>query len=253
MDADIITSAPHPSELAPAPRAAPFAIDARLALVALARMVRARARVLYVLARGKAHSSQGPRAPRPSQVAGAAGAETSARAASAQPAVVPPGAIAAGAIPAAQPAAAAAAHVLRVRARLAPAEQARFDQLVRDRAGEALVAALLRRDEEEALELARRELARTEQISPATVARQIGRLRAHLATADFDRVIARLPHLSGEELVALAGHLRVMDAGSAALLLRAYLAVSRACPASAPSASWETRGAGPAATGAGPS
>jgi hypothetical protein len=121
-------------------------------------------------------------------------------------------------------AAAAAAHVLRVRARLTEAEQRLLDDLLRDGQIEQVLAMLVHRPEHEALELLRRQLGTIEPVvSAASLARQIGGVRGQLTNEEYDRLIMRLPHLSSDEQQVLHSHLRAMTPADAAMLLRSYL------------------------------
>ncbi|HWU86162.1 MAG TPA: hypothetical protein VN253_02760 [Kofleriaceae bacterium] len=123
---------------------------------------------------------------------------------------------------------AAAAHVLRVRTRLSEAEQRLFDDLLRDGALEDLLAQLVRRTDDEALELLRRRLGTPEPVvTIASLARLIGSLRAGLTSEEYDRIIMRLPHLSLDEQRSLHAHLRTMTPVDAAMLLRGYLVPAR--------------------------
>ena len=124
---------------------------------------------------------------------------------------------------------AATAHVLRVRARLSEAEQRQFDDLLRDHALEQVLAMLVRRTEQEALDVLRSQLGTLEPaVTIASLARLIGSLRAGLTNEEYDRIIVRLPHLSPEEQRSLHAHLRTMTPVDAAMLLRGYLVPSRA-------------------------
>lgn len=120
--------------------------------------------------------------------------------------------------------AAATAHVLRVRARLTLAEQQLLDDLVRDGAIEQVLAMIVHRSEDEALDILRRQLGTVEPVvSAASLAREIGGVRGELTNEEYDRVIMRLPHLSSDEQQALHSHLRAMTPADAAMLLRSYL------------------------------
>lgn len=119
---------------------------------------------------------------------------------------------------------AATAHVLRVRALLSEAEQRLFDDLLRDQALEQVLAMLVRRTEQESLEILRRQLGTLEPVvTIASLARLIGSLRAGLTNEEYDRIIMRLPHLSPDEQRSLHAHLRTMTPVDAAMLLRGYL------------------------------
>lgn len=118
---------------------------------------------------------------------------------------------------------AATAHVLRVRSRLSAQEQRLFDDLLRDRTIEQVIASLLRRTEDDALEVLRRQLGTEQVATPAVLARMIGAVRDALSNDEYDRIIMRLPHLSLDELTALRAHLRDMGPHEAADLLRSYL------------------------------
>jgi hypothetical protein len=118
----------------------------------------------------------------------------------------------------------AAAHVLRVRARLTPREQRLLDGLLRGRAIEQVLAMVVHRTEDEAVEILRAQLGTVEPIvSAASLARQIGGVRGELTDEEYDRVIMRLPHLSSDEQQSLHSHLRAMTPADAAMLLRSYL------------------------------
>ena len=118
----------------------------------------------------------------------------------------------------------AAAHVLRVYAQLAESEQRMVDDLLRGDALEEVLAAIVRRTEDAALELLRRRIGTVEPVvSAASLARQIGGVRDQLTDEEYDRVILRLPHLSADEQQALHSHLRAMTPDDAAMLLRSYL------------------------------
>lgn len=115
-------------------------------------------------------------------------------------------------------------HALRVRARLTEAEQRLLDDLLSDDRIEQVLARIVHRTEDDALEILRRELGTNEPVfSAASLARQIGSVRGLLTTEEYDRVIMRLPHFSSEELQALHSHLRAMTPADAAMLLRSYL------------------------------
>lgn len=119
---------------------------------------------------------------------------------------------------------AAAAHVLRVYAQLAASEQQQLDELLRGGALEEVLAMIVGRPEDEALELLRRRIGAAEPVvSAASLARQIGGMRDQLTNEEYDRVIMRLPHLSADEQQALHSHLRAMTPDDAAMLLRSYL------------------------------
>jgi hypothetical protein len=118
----------------------------------------------------------------------------------------------------------AAAHALRVRARLTEREQRRFDELLAEGELEPMLASIVRRTEDESLELVRRELGGLEpSFSAASLARQIGAVRGLLTDEEYDRVIMRLPYFSPEQLQVLNAHLRAMTPADAAMLLRSYL------------------------------
>jgi hypothetical protein len=120
--------------------------------------------------------------------------------------------------------AAATAHVLRVRARLTEPEQRLLDDLLRDDAIEQVLAMIVHRTEDDALEILRCQLGTIEPVvSAASLARQIGGVRGQLTNEEYDRVIMRLPHLSSDEQQALHTHLRAMTPADAAMLLRSYL------------------------------
>jgi len=124
--------------------------------------------------------------------------------------------------------AAASARVLRVRARLTLAEQQQLDDLLRDDAIEQVLAMIVHRTEDEALEILRRRLGTIEPVvSAASLAREIGGVRGQLTNEEYDRVIMRLPHLSSDEQQQLHSHLRAMMPADAAMLLRSYLRPSR--------------------------
>jgi hypothetical protein len=117
-----------------------------------------------------------------------------------------------------------AARVLRVRAGLTLAEQQQLDDLLRDDAIEQVLAMIVRRTEDEALQILRRQLGTIEPVvSAASLARQIGGVRGQLTNEEYDRVIMRLPHLSSDEQQQLHSHLRAMTPADAAMLLRSHL------------------------------
>ena len=259
MSSDILTSAPRPAPLSPpiAPRARGPEGDARAVLDALARLVRGQAGSLRAMASAQAEwlaqvSSQLPRdhargadeldaAPvrRGGGGAGWRGAvEALARTvilalASARPLRALEASIdrRIAADEASQQAAhaAASAHVLRVRSRLTESEQRLLDELLRDRSLEEVLAMIVRRGEDEALEVLRSQLGSMEPVvSAASLARQIGGVRGLLTNEEYDRLIMRLPHLSEEEQGALHAHLRAMTPSDAAMVLRSYLRPLRA-------------------------
>ncbi len=120
--------------------------------------------------------------------------------------------------------AAVAAHVLRVRARLTSLEQRLLDGLLRGCAIEQVLAMIVHRTEDEAVEILRAQLGTVEPVvSASSLARQIGRVRGELTDEEYDRVILRLPHLSPDEQQSLHSHLRAMTPADAAMLLRSYL------------------------------
>ncbi len=124
--------------------------------------------------------------------------------------------------------AAAAAHALRVYGQLAEGEQRMVDDLLRGGALDDALATIVRRTEHEALDLLRRRLGTIEPVvSAASLARQIGGMRARLTSEEYDRVILRLPHLSSDEQQALHAHLCAMTPDDAAMLLRSYLRPGR--------------------------
>jgi hypothetical protein len=222
MNPDIITSAPRPEELPPmppAPRASGSApSDLRVALDALGRLVRSRAGALR---------------PRRPAIALRPALESAARAlilsiASARPlraleAFVDRRLAIEEASRAASEAA-AAAHVLRVRARLSEIEQQLLDDRLADPAIEQALAMILGRPEDEAVEILRRQLGTIDPVvSAASLARQIGAVRGELSTEEYDRMIMRLPHLSADEQASLHTHLSALTPADAAMLLRCYL------------------------------
>jgi hypothetical protein len=124
--------------------------------------------------------------------------------------------------------AAAAGHALRVYAQLTEGEQRMVDDLLRGGALDDVLATVVRRSEDEALDLLRRRLGTIEPVvTAASLARQIGRMRGRLTSEEYDRVILRLPHLSSDEQQALHAHLCAMTPDDAAMLLRSYLRPGR--------------------------
>ncbi|HWO20292.1 MAG TPA: hypothetical protein VNO30_16095 [Kofleriaceae bacterium] len=120
--------------------------------------------------------------------------------------------------------AAAAAHVLRVYRQLAEGEQRMVSELLREGTLGDLLASIVHRGEDESLEIVRRRIGTLDPIvSAATLARQIGAIRGHLTSEEYDRVILRLPHLSAEEQQLLHAHLCAMTPADAAMVLRSYL------------------------------
>jgi hypothetical protein len=120
--------------------------------------------------------------------------------------------------------AAAAAHVLRVYLQLAETEQRMAGVLLREGALADVLASIVRRTEDESLELVRRRIGTIDPIvSAASLARQIGAIRGHLTSEEYDRLILRLPHLSSEEQQLLHAHLNAMTPADAAMVLRSYL------------------------------
>jgi len=205
MNPDIITSAPRPEVLQSiAAGSAPS--DLRVALDAIGRLVRSRTESL---ARSLIVSIAGApplRALEAFLERRFAGEEVSHQAAEA----------------------AATARILRVRARLTVAEQQRLDVLLGDEAIEQTIAMILRRSEDEALEILRRQLGTLEPaVSAASLARQVGAVRGELTNEEYDRVIMRLPHLSAEQQESLHSHLAAMMPPDAAMLLRSYLRPER--------------------------
>jgi hypothetical protein len=120
--------------------------------------------------------------------------------------------------------AAAAARVLRVYTQLAEGEQRSVDELLRDGSLDEVLATIVRRTDDDALDALRRRIGTIEPaVSAASLARQIGGLRGHLTNEEYDRVILRLPHLSTEEQQVLHAHLRALTPADAAMLLRSYV------------------------------
>lgn len=201
MNPDIITSAPRP-EVLQTIAAASAPSDLRVALDAIGRLVRSRTESL---ARALICSIAGApplRALEAFLERRLAGEEASHQAAEA----------------------AATARVLRVRARLTLAEQQQLDALVREAAIEQVLAMILRRSEDEALEILRRQLGTLPPaVSAASLARQVGAVRGELSDEEYDRIIMRLPHLSPDQQESLHSHLAAMTPPDAAMLLRCYL------------------------------
>ena len=201
MNPDIITSAPRPEALQSITAGGPPG-DLRVALSAISRLVRSRTESL---ARALILSIAGAppvRALESFLERRLAGEEVGHQAAEA----------------------AATARVLRVRARLTAAEQRRLDELLGDDAIEQVLAMILRRPDDEALEILRRQLGTFEPaVSAASLARQVGAVRGELTTEEYDRIIMRLPHLSAAEQDSLHSHLSAMMPPDAAMLLRCYL------------------------------
>lgn len=264
MSSDIITSAPRPAPLSPpiAPRARGPEGDARAVLDALARLVRTQAGSLRAMASAQADwlshvSAQLPRDTDDTEVqpvqpvrrgggggagwrgAGWRGAiDALARTLILALASAPPlraleasidRRIAADEASQQAAHAAASAHVLRVRSRLTESEQRLLDELLSDSSLEEVLAMIVRRDEDAALEVLRSQLGSMEPVvSAASLARQIGGVRGLLTNEEYDRLIMRLPHLSEEEQGALHAHLRAMTPSDAAMVLRSYLRPLRA-------------------------
>jgi hypothetical protein len=121
----------------------------------------------------------------------------------------------------------ATAHVLRVRARLPPADQGRFDELMRGPAATDIVTMLVNREEADALEnLLRRLDDEPGAVDAArrTVERHIVGLGALLPAAVRQAALAALVHLWPEEVAALQRRLALLAPPEAAALIRAYLA-----------------------------
>lgn len=200
MNPDIITSAPRPEALQSI-TAGPSG-DLRVALEAIGRLVRTRTESLaraLILSIAGAPPLRALEAFLERRLAGEEAGHQAAEAA-------------------------ATARVLRVRARLTPAEQQRLDALLGDEEIEQLLATILRRSEDEALELLRRQLGSlAPAVSAASLARQVGAVRDELSTEEYDRIIMRLPHLSAEQQESLHTHLAAMTPPDAAMLLRCYL------------------------------
>jgi len=204
MNPDIITSAPRPEELHSI-TAGSLPGDLRVALDAIGRLVRsrteslARALILSIAAAPPLRALEAFLERR------FAGEEASHQAAEA----------------------AATARVLRVRARLTAAEQRRLDELLREESSESIeqvLATILRRSEDEALEILRRQIGTVEPaVSAASLARQVGAVRGELTDEEYDRIIMRLPHLSTDQQESLHTHLSAMTPPDAAMLLRCYL------------------------------
>lgn len=127
--------------------------------------------------------------------------------------------------------ASATAHVLRVRARLAPHEQRAFDDLMAGPAATDIVTMLVNRGEDDAIEKLRRRL--TDEPSDAEASRRslasrIAALSALLAPGEKSRAITALASLWPEELLALHARLADLPPPEAATLIRTYLA-PRSC------------------------
>jgi hypothetical protein len=124
----------------------------------------------------------------------------------------------------------AAAHVLRVRARLAPDEQLAFDELMRGPAATDILTMLVNRGEDDAIDRLRRRLDDEPTAAEAArraLGRQIASLSALLSTGEQARAHAGLAFLWPEELAALQARLAGLSAPEAAALLRTYLAPRR--------------------------
>jgi hypothetical protein len=124
----------------------------------------------------------------------------------------------------------ATAHVLRVRARLAPDEQRAFDELMSGPAATDIVTMLVNRGEDDAIDKLRRRLAdepTAAEASRRALARRIGAVTSLLSQGEQARALAGLSALWPEELIALQARLADLPPPEAAALIRTYLAPRR--------------------------
>jgi hypothetical protein len=124
----------------------------------------------------------------------------------------------------------ATAHVLRVRARLGPAERRAFDELMRGPSATDIVTMLVNRSEDDAVEKLRRRLddePTLAELSRRSLALRIGALAGLLSMDERIRALASLSGLWPEELIALNARLAELPAPEAAALIRTYLGARR--------------------------
>ena len=124
----------------------------------------------------------------------------------------------------------ATAHVLRVRARLAPDEQGAFDELMRGPTATDIITMLVNRGEDDAVERLRRRLSDEPtgaEASRRSLARRITAASALLSAGEEAHALAALSSLWPEELLALEARLAGLSPPEAAALIRTYLAPRR--------------------------
>jgi hypothetical protein len=124
----------------------------------------------------------------------------------------------------------ATAHVLRVRARLAPEEQSAFDELMSGPAATDIITMLVNRGEDDAVDKLRRRLTdepTAAEASRRALARRIGAVTSLLSQGEQARALAGLSTLWPEELLALQARLADLPPPEAAALIRTYLAPRR--------------------------
>ena len=121
----------------------------------------------------------------------------------------------------------ATAHVLRVRARLAPDEQRAFDELMNGPAATDIITMLVNRSEDDAVEKLRRRLddePTAAEASRRSLSMEIAAVSGLLSAGEKSRALAALSSLWPEELVALQARLTELPPPECAALIRTYLA-----------------------------
>lgn len=120
----------------------------------------------------------------------------------------------------------ATAHVLRVRARLLPDEQRRFDELMSGESAIDILTMLVNRNVDDAVDKLRRRLEDepTGERAQRTLASQIAAVSALLSAEERSTALARLASLWPEEQQVLQARLLELSPAEAAVLIRTYLA-----------------------------
>ncbi len=118
----------------------------------------------------------------------------------------------------------ATAHVLRVRSRLNASEQRLFDEVLRDDAASDLIALLVSRSEDDAVEYLRRQFTKPVR----TFANQLAAVTELLTPEEQTLVMTYLPSLPAEQIQSLQAQLVAMTPTEAVLLIRTMLASKKA-------------------------
>lgn len=120
----------------------------------------------------------------------------------------------------------ATAHVIRVRARLSPAEQRLFDEVMaEDAVASELVALLVARSEADAVAYLRSQF---EKPSARSFAAQLAAVSALLTAEEQALVMSLLPSLLPEQRESLQAQLTAVSPTEAAAMIRAFLAPKKA-------------------------
>lgn len=118
----------------------------------------------------------------------------------------------------------ATAHVLRVRSRLNTSEQRLFDEVLRDDAASDLIALLVSRSEDEAVEYLRSQFTKPVR----TFASQLAAVSELLTPEEQALVMTYLPSLPVDQIQSLQSQLLAMTPTEAVLLVRTMLASKKA-------------------------